>query len=87
MPVGLFDDVVYENQTVELGDSFELVLFSDGILEVMPQSSVAQKEAHLVEMVGKGIHNIRHVLDHLDLHRHQAVPDDIAIMTVSSKGS
>lgn len=87
LPVGLFEDVLYENQTVELGDSFELVLFSDGILEVMPQSSVAQKEAHLVEMVGKGIHNIRRILDHLDLHRHQAVPDDIAIMTVSCKGS
>lgn len=87
LPVGLFEEVVYENQTVDLGDSFDLVLFSDGILEVMPQSSVAQKEAYLVEMVEKGIHNIRHLLDHLDLHRHQAVPDDIAIMTVTCKGS
>ncbi len=87
LPVGLFDDVLYENQTVDIGESFELVMFSDGILEVMPQKSVAEKEAFLMEMVGKGIHNIPHLLDHLDLRRHQAVPDDIAIMTVSCKGS
>lgn len=87
LPVGLFEDVSYENQVVDLETPFDLVLFSDGILEVMPQGPVAEKEAFLVEMVSKGIHNVPQLMDHLKLHSLQSVPDDIAIMTVSCKGS
>ena len=85
LPVGLFEGVSYENQQVELGETFDLVLFSDGILEVMADGSVAEKERRLMEIVGKGIHNISDLRDHLDLHDKQAVPDDIAIMTVSCR--
>ena len=83
LPVGLFDDVSYENQEVSLGDEFDLVVFSDGVLEVMPQGTVAEKEQYLMEIVSKGIHNIDQLLDHLDLRSKDAVPDDIALMTVS----
>ena len=85
LPVGLFEDVSYENQEVDIDKSFDLVMFSDGILEVMPESSVAEKEKRLMEIVGKGIHNIGQLRDHLELHDKQAVPDDIAIMTVSCR--
>lgn len=85
LPVGLFEDVSYENQEVSIGDAFDLVMFSDGILEVMPQPSVAEKEKRLMEIVGKGAHNIAQLRDHLELHKHLAVPDDIAIMTVSCR--
>ena len=83
LPVGLFEEVAYENQEVSIGDSFDLVVFSDGVLEVMPQQSVAEKEQYLMEIVSKGIHNIGQLLDHLDLRSKNAVPDDIALMTVS----
>jgi len=83
LPVGLFEEVSYQNQEVSIGEEFHLVIFSDGILEVMPQSSVAEKEKYLMEIVAKGIHNIDQLLDHLDLRTKDAVPDDIALMTVS----
>lgn len=83
LPVGLFEEVIYENQEVAIGESFHLVVFSDGVLEVMPQDSVAEKERHLMEIVSNGIHNISQLLDHLDLRNKDAVPDDIALMTVS----
>ncbi len=85
LPVGLFEGASYENQEVMLGETFELVLFSDGILEVMQAASVAEKERRLMEIVGKGIHNIADLQDHLELHDKKAVPDDIAIMTVSCR--
>lgn len=85
LPVGLFEDAVYKNQEVSIGDQFDLVLFSDGILEVMPETSVAEKEQRLMAMVGKGIHNIDQLREHLELSDQQAVPDDIAIMTVSCR--
>ncbi len=83
LPVGLFEEVSYENQEVELGEWFHLVVFSDGVLEVMKQSSVAEKERYLMEIVSKDIHNIDQLIDHLDIRSQQAVPDDIALMTVS----
>lgn len=85
LPVGLFEDATYENQEVSIGESFDLVLFSDGILEIMPEESVAEKEGRLMAIVGKGIHNVAQLCDHLALQQHQAVPDDIAIMTVSRR--
>ncbi len=83
LPVGLFEEVSYENQELELGDSFNLVLFSDGVLEVMEQGSVAEKERHLMEIVSQGIHNIGQLSEHLNLDSLETVPDDIALLTVS----
>lgn len=85
LPVGLFDEATYENQEVELGEAFDLVIFSDGVLELVPAPSVAEKEKHLMAMVEKGIHNIAQLRVHLGLQDLQAVPDDIAIMTVSCR--
>ncbi len=83
LPVGLFEEVEYKNQQVRLGGPFSLVLFSDGILEVMPQQSVAEKEQYLVEIVSNGIHNVSQLCEHLRLDSYDSVPDDIALMTVS----
>ncbi|MDY6921760.1 MAG: SpoIIE family protein phosphatase [Pseudomonadota bacterium] len=83
LPVGLFEGVTYENQEVSLGDGFHLVIFSDGILELLPQSSVAEKERYLVEIVSQGIHNVDQIIEHLDLRTPDNVPDDIALMTVT----
>ncbi len=83
LPVGLFEGVHYDVHEVSLGESFALTLFSDGILELMPQSSVAEKESYLVEIVTNGIHNIDQLLKVLDLDFEEAVPDDVAVMTIT----
>ena len=59
------------------------MLFSDGVLEVMEQGSVAEKERHLMEIVSQGIHNIGQLSEHLNLDSLETVPDDIALLTVS----
>lgn len=82
LPVGLFEKVEFDRHEVILGERFELLLFSDGILELMTQQSVAEKERYLVEIVGKGIHNIDQILDHLEIDPQQSVPDDVAIMSI-----
>ncbi len=87
LPVGIFDEVNYENQQVNIGKEFHLVILSDGILEVMPQNSVAEKEQYLMEIISKGIHNVGELADHLGLHTKEVVPDDIALMTVSCSGA
>ena len=83
LPVGLFEGIEYEELTVPLNDTFKLILFSDGVLELIDLPTVADKETFLMEMVKKGTHNIRSISEYLGIEGIQAAPDDIAVLTVS----
>ncbi|OUR92521.1 hypothetical protein A9Q81_16365 [Gammaproteobacteria bacterium 42_54_T18] len=83
LPLGIFEGVSYTDTTVPLSNDFSLIMLSDGVLEVMPQGSVAEKETFLMEMAQKGHHNIDQVMDLLSLHDVSEAPDDIALLIVS----
>ena len=83
LPVGLFEHIEYEQHFVPLEESFKLILFSDGVLELMDLPSVADKELFLMEMVRKGTHNIRSISKYLNIEGVEAAPDDIAVLTIS----
>ena len=83
LPVGLFEGISYEEITVSMGETFKLIMFSDGVLELIELPSVADKETFLMEMVKKGTHNIRNISEYLGIDGVQAAPDDIAVLTVS----
>lgn len=82
LPVGLFDGVEFDEHHVQLSDCFKLIIFSDGVLELMPQSSVAEKEQFLMEMVAGGTHNISDMMRRLGVESDTEMPDDFALMTV-----
>jgi serine phosphatase RsbU (regulator of sigma subunit) len=83
LPVGLFEGIEYEQVTVPIGDTFKLIMFSDGVLELIQLPSVAEKEGFLMEMVRKGTHTIQTMSEYLGIDRLEAAPDDIAVLTVS----
>ncbi|MDX5297680.1 MAG: response regulator [Gammaproteobacteria bacterium] len=85
MPIGLFEEPSWEVREVALPTPFTLVLFSDGILEVMPQASLDKKEAHLLELVSAGRHTIASLSEAFGLGEMSELPDDIAIMTVTDR--
>lgn len=83
MPVGLFESPVYDERCIELSSPFQVTLFSDGILEVLPQKEMVSRE----EYVRGVVDNLRGAppekLKTALLARYQGdAPDDIAIMTV-----
>lgn len=82
LPVGLFDGVEFDEHQVQLSDCFKLIIFSDGVLELMPQASVAEKEQFLMEMVAGGTHNISDMMQRLGVDSDTEMPDDFALMTV-----
>ena len=43
LPVGLFDEATFEDVTIDLPSKFTLTVFSDGILEVLPQENLRKK--------------------------------------------
>ena len=84
-PAGLFAEAQYSTYHIELGDDFELVALSDGILEVLPQNCLADKEACLLEWVEQGQLNTENLEQLLKLQEGKEIPDDITLLTLARK--
>ncbi len=82
MPVGLFREAKYETHEYQLQQDFQLLLFSDGILEIIPQPSLQEKEASLLDMVRISAGDLGHLAALLQLDALPEVPDDIAMMAI-----
>lgn len=83
LPVGLFESPEWEVYEVPLEQPFRLILFSDGILEVIRAKSLDEKERTLLELVSGGRHTIAALNQALSLDAITELPDDIAIVSVT----
>lgn len=83
LPVGLFESPEWSVYEVPLNKPFHLTLFSDGILEVIREKSLDEKERTLLELVSGGRHTIASLSEALDLDEITELPDDIAIVSVT----
>lgn len=83
-PLGLFPNAhwqVYETQLVE---PFSLVVFSDGVLEILPPTDLIAKEALLLEMVREAGGDMNQIYARFKLDSRLEAPDDIAVLTVNA---
>ena len=83
LPVGLFETPEWEVYEVPLNKPFHLTLFSDGILEVIREKGLDEKERTLLELVSGGRHTIASLNEALHLEQITELPDDIAIVSVT----
>lgn len=81
-PVGLFEFAEYESYEFPLGRDFELVAVSDGILEVLTQARLSDKEAYLLDLVEQNKLTVENLQEVLALRVGQEVPDDITLLTL-----
>jgi len=81
-PVGLFEFAEYESYELPLGQDFELVAVSDGILEVLTQARLSDKEAYLLDLVEQNKLTVENLQEVLALRVGQEVPDDITLLTL-----
>lgn len=86
-PVGLFEDTTYEESSIDLPSVFSLSLFSDGILEILPKPTLAEKEAYLLQMFQGKVLSLKEIIGMLNLSEVKDAPDDIAVMTVATTGA
>lgn len=87
MPVGLFESPVFDEHTLTLDKSFSLTLFSDGILEVLPQPTIAEKEQYLLDYChSHAIVNPDNLVNELTGEAKNGAPDDIAVMILTRHG-
>ncbi|MEX2475600.1 PP2C family protein-serine/threonine phosphatase [Marinobacter sp.] len=83
LPVGLFESPEWEVYEIPLESPFRLILFSDGILEVIRAKSLDEKEKTLLELVSGGSHTIASLSQALSLDAITELPDDIAVVSVT----
>ena len=81
-PVGLFEATHYDEISLQLPEKFRIIMFSDGILEVLPEESLAKKEALLLGAAPELRADIETVFRRLDVDSSQNYPDDIAVLVV-----
>jgi sigma-B regulation protein RsbU (phosphoserine phosphatase) len=80
--VGLMEDAVYEEHAIDLPDSFMLAVFSDGILEILPEMSLIEKERYFLEVFEQTTDSPEQLATHLGLDHVATAPDDIAALFV-----
>lgn len=81
-PVGMFDFVSYTNQSLLMQDNSSILLFSDGILDVLPQQSTEQKLQHLLQKSSEQ-NDIAALLQALAIDPNQPLPDDLTILKLT----
>lgn len=91
-PLGLYREPVYQIHHVDLPEIYSIVMFSDGVFEILPQRTLGAKEEHLLSVVkchqpGEDPGGmVDELIDHLGVLNASAIPDDIAVFTVASSG-
>jgi len=82
-PVGPLKEGTVEDYVLELPPTFSLTLMSDGILDLLPEPTLKEKEAALPERVkaaGGSLDGLRQVFGLATLGE---MPDDIALLVLS----
>lgn len=85
-PVGIMKEATYPKFSLEIPKNGQLVLFSDGVTEVLPQGDLAAKEKAILEMVEKNDGTIEYFRKELKLETKDGekvgLPDDVTILLV-----
>ncbi|MBL7076171.1 MAG: SpoIIE family protein phosphatase [Kiritimatiellae bacterium] len=81
-PLGMFPFSTYENAELDLPLSFVMVFFSDGVLELLDQPGLMEKQHHLETVVGRSDGDMGRMAKRLALAETTMPPDDVSILTV-----
>ncbi len=84
LPVGLFEGAEYEDVYMPLPKKFGLTVFSDGVLEILPQKSLQEKEARLLELVKETNHRVDLMIQRLGENEIRRAPDDISVLSLQT---
>ena len=84
LPVGLLPEAVYQNREKSLSDVTGMFLCSDGLLEIMQEASLVQKETRLLEMITESNNSLTEICAYLGMENVDDIPDDITLLSVNN---
>lgn len=84
-PVGIFEDAEWEGEVIQLprDKDFSIVVFSDGVLEIIDEVELLDKENHLKDMVSESKGRLKSLSEVLKLKDGASLQDDVAILHIS----
>lgn len=85
-PVGIFKDATWQVFHATLPEKFSLMVFSDGVLEVLPAPDLIGKEQCLLDLMKNNSGDLASIWSSLGLDKLKDMPDDIAVLTLNSVG-
>ena len=85
-PVGLFDQVEYQSAAADLEQGDNLVLLSDGVLEVMPETGFANKESRLRRSAVECEADMDRFWTAVGIDTTVVGPDDVTCLMVGCEG-
>ena len=83
LPIGVFADADYDEVCITLSEQFSLIMFSDGIIEVLSQPTLLDKEEYLLELIENGSSQFSSLAKKLNLDGIESAPDDIALLVLN----
>ena len=88
-PLGIFEDAEWKINVIHLPVSqpYSLIIFSDGILEVLPPEQLIDKERYLKEQLAAHSGDINLLCETLNITEMDTAPDDIAILKIDNSPS
>ncbi len=81
-PVGLFESPRYATQSLEMGATFALRMFSDGVLELLPDDGLQARKDALRALAGEPGRDAAQLAAALGLTQGRVLPDDASILSV-----
>ena len=82
LPLGVDAKLGVEEYTEPLPEKFSLVMFTDGIMNVLPQDNLLDKEQELLKMVDMGCSALPAISQKLGLDDFKSGSDDIGILVI-----
>lgn len=82
MPLGLYGESSYEEYIVQLADEFVFVIFSDGILEVIPAGSLQEKQDYILSKITTTKLDYKDVMGLFDISNNMELHDDITFLII-----
>lgn len=79
-PVGIMAKANYENYRLALPERFNLAMFSDGIMEVLPEEALQANEETILRAIGQPGISIDSILSVCGVNAKPAWPDDVAVL-------
>ncbi len=84
-PLGLFDWANFENRQRAIADDFQLLMVSDGWLELISEDSAPAKESFLLNYVQSNQISIPTLMRPVKKYPENKMPDDITIFIVNKE--
>jgi serine phosphatase RsbU (regulator of sigma subunit) len=79
-PVGIMATANFDEFEVTIPPKAQWVMFSDGVLEILGDKELKDKEAYLKDLVQHRNTSLEELIEALEVKKHTSLPDDISIV-------